>query len=657
MKRSAPLILFIIFNLIPGLKAQVEFSDKEKSIIYTNAVKVLEDYQTTINQMGEYVISDIEKAKSSAEAFLELFVNRQVFIYNDLDPTNKQTQKLSEFYEAETYSNSIILWYPDGITINLDLTNAKVSNIMSHENNIYSIDILAKKSINGNFQNQTLNQNVEDLTFRIAFSMENKTLGDFRIVGIRSAASNTVVDYSQALKEVNAEDLNDVDLAKIQSEIKAILQDYTNFLSLIGDPQEPAEDKEFYKESFLKLFPANDTRVYNDISPEPETSLISVADYLTSYIADYPNGIKNLSINADSAKFGKVIKADDGSFFTYTNANKFFSGSYKGKDAFRKPFALIFKISFKSVEKTFSDFRISSIDISAVDFYEATPGAAGAGELPQIVIKPVTRKGFVISLIGSFGLTNITNKNIESLTLPKDSVSWNTSPLSGYITALGVSYYFNDNISVRSGLEFNTYSAKYDLSGKFGNKILTADINSDQFYKKIVADYDSTVTINYLTLPILAGYTSGKPGKFGFFAEGGIKISIPQKASYKTSGKYKYWGYYPDNPTVLQRMDPEIMDPDNTGTLTPFGYYYKPDIDETNTVKIKGFNLAFYASAGINIPLGYYSSITFGPEAIIGLTDIGSDKGKYLDIFGTEHDHMPTKIKSFGFRISLAYKL
>jgi hypothetical protein len=627
---------------MPGLKAQVAFSDKEKSIIYTNAVIVLEDYQTIINQMGEFVVSDIEKARSSAESFLELFVNRQVLIFNDLDPSHK----LSEFYEAETYSNSIILWYPDGITINLDLANARVSDIMTHENNIYSIDILTKKSINGNYLNQTLNQNVEDLTFRIAFSMENKALGNFRIVGIRNAASNYVIDYSKALKEVNAEDFTDEDLTKIHSAIKTVLQDYTNFLSLIGDPQEPAEEKGFYKESFLKLFPANDTRVYNDISPEPETSLIPASDYITSFIADYPNGIKNLSINADSAKFGKVMKAEDGSYYTYTDANKFFSGSYKGKDAFRKMFPLIFKMTFTSVEKTFSDFKISSIDISAVDFYEATAETTGAAQLPQIVIKPVTRKGFVVSLIGSFGLTNITSKNIESLTLPKDSVSWNTSSLSGYITALGVSYYFNDNISVRSGVEFNTYSTKYNLSGKFGNKILTADVNSDQYYKKVAADYDSVVTINYITLPVLAGYTSGKPGKFGFYAEGGVKISIPQKASYKCSGYYLYTGYYPDHPSVTKVLD-----------LSELGFYKRENIDITDEIKIKGFNLAFYASAGINIPLGYYSSITFGPEAIIGITDIGSDKGKYLDIFGTEHDRLPTKIKNFGLRISLAYKL
>jgi Outer membrane protein beta-barrel domain len=642
MKKSASVILFLLFYLIPGLKAQVVFSDKEKSIIYTNAVTVLEDYQTIINQMGDLVVSDIEKAKSAAEGLLELFVNRQVLIYNDLDPAHK----LSEFYEAETYTNSLLLWYPDGITINLDLTNARVSDIMSHENNIYSIDILTKKSINGNYLNQTLNQNTEDLTFRIAFSAENRALSNFKIVGIRNAASNYVIDYTQALKEVNAVEFNDEDLAKIQSAIKAVLQDYTNFLSLIGDPQESADDKAFYKDSFLKLFPTNDTRIYNDISPQPETSLISASDYLTTYIADYPNGIKNLSINADSAKYGKVMKNEDGTYYTYTDANKFFSGSFKGKEAFRKMFPLVFRITFTSAEKTFSDFHISSIDISSVNFYQATSETGGAPQLPQIVIKPVTRKGLSVSLIGSFGLTSINNKNIESLTIPNDSVSWNIKPLSGFITAVGISYYLNDNIAVRSGLELNTYSGKYNLQGKFGSKALSVDVNSDQFYKRISASYDSLITINYMTLPVLLNYTSGKPGKLGFFAETGVKISIPLKAEYTCTGYYYYTGYYPDNPTVLKSLD-----------IAELGYYRREDIDIKDEAKIKGFNLALYVSAGINIPLGYYSSITFGPEAILGITDIASGKESYKDIFGVEHEHQPTKIRNFGFRISLAYKL
>lgn len=72
---------------------------------------------------------------------------------------------------------------------------------------------------------------------------------------------------------------------------------------------------------------------------------------------------------------------------------------------------------------------------------------------------------------------------------------------------------------------------------------------------------------------------------------------------------------------------------------------------------MKGYNLAFYSSAGINILLGYYSSINIGPEVFIGLSDILSDKKKYVDIFGKSYTHQPTKIKNFGIKICLTYKL
>jgi opacity protein-like surface antigen len=640
MKRSVYITLMLLFVQIPHLKG-IEFSVKEKSIIYTNAVKVLENYQTIINQMGEYVINDVEKARSSAESLLELFVNRQVLIYNDLDPSHR----LSEFYEAETYASNIILWYPDGMSVQLDLGNARVSDIMTHEDNVFSIDILVRKSINGNYLNETMNKNVEELTFRIAFGLENKSLGNFKIVGIRSTSSNYLIDYSQALKEVNSEDFNDEDLAKVQSELKSILRDYTNYLSLIGDPQELPEDKEFYKTSFIDLFQDREARVYNDINPEPLTSLISLNDYLAAFITDYPNGIRNLSINTDSAKFGKIMKIDDGSYYTYVDADKFFSGSFKGRDAFREMFPLIFKISFSSSGKTFTNFRINSVDISSVNFYEANPGSVSEAK-PEIIIRPVTRKGFAMSLIGSFGQTQIDDQNITSLSIDKDLHSWKTSPLSGYLTALGVSYYFNDNIAVRSGLEFNKYSEKFSLSGTFQDNTLSRDINAESYYRIIEASYDSLVSINYLTLPILVNYTTGKPGKLGLYGEGGLKISIPVRASYSLAGDYKTSGYYPANPVSIQYLD-----------LTELGFYERKSLDETGEIKMKGFNLAFYSSIGINIPLGYYSSVSIGPEMIIGLSDILSDKKKYVDIFGRTYTHQPTKIKNFGIRISLAYKL
>ena len=639
MKRLL-LFLLLIFIQLPFLKA-VDFSVKEKSIIYTNAIKVLENYQTIINQMGLYVVNNVEKAKSSSESFLELFVNRQVLIYNDLDPAHK----LSEFYEAETYSSNIILWYPDGLSIQLDLGNAKVSDIMTHEENVYSIDIMVKKSINGNYLNKTLNKNNEELLFRIAFGLENKSLTNFKIVGIRSSSSNFVINDSQALKEVNSEDLNAEDMAKIQSELKSLLKDYANFLSLIGDPQEQKEDKEFYKTSFLKLFQGNDIKVFNDINPEPQTSLISVKDYLSGFIADYPNGIKNLSINYDSAKFHKVMKAPEGNYYTYVDADKFFSGSFKGKDVFRKMFPLVFKISFNASGKTFTGFIINSVDISSVKFNQTTTGNT-TEKKPEIIIKPVSRKGFGMSLIGSFGQTQINSKDISTLTIAKDQHSWNVSPLYGYITALGASYYFTDNIAVRSGLEFNTYSSKFVLSGTFTDNALSTDINDSKYYKIVDANLDSLVNINYVTVPILFNYTSGKPGKFGFYGEAGVKISIPVTASHTNTGSYNFYGYYPSHPTVTQYVN-----------LSELGFYDKENINETSKIPMKGFNLAFYGSAGINIPLGYYSSLSIGPEVMIGLSDIFSDKKTYTDIFGRSYTHQPTKIRNFGIRISLSYKL
>ncbi len=618
----------------------VEFSAKEKSIIYTNAIQVLQNYQSIVNQVGESVVNNIEKAKSGSESFLELFVNRQVLIYNDLDPAHK----LSEFYEAETYSSNIILWYPDGLSIQLDLENARVSDIMTHEENVYSIDILVKKTINGNYLNQTLNKNVEELTFRIAFGLQNKSITNFKIVGIRNASSNYVIDYTQALKEVNNVDFNADDMTKIRGELKSLLKDYSNYLSLLGDPQEQADDKEFYKTSFIKLFQSGDIKIFNDFSPQPLTSLISVTDYLSGFLSDYPSGIKNLSINTDSAKFGKVMKTDKENYYTYVNADKFFSGNYKGKDVFRKMFPLIFKISFKASGKTFTDFTISSIDISSVNFYQASAG--NADKKPEIIIKPVTRKGLGLSFTASYGQTQINSKDITTLTVANAQHSWKVTPMYGYLTALGVNYFFTDNIAVKSGIEFSKYSEKYNLNGSFTNNVLSTDINSSSYYKQIDVNLDSVVNINYITIPVLINFVSGKPGRFGFYVEAGAKISIPVSASYSSKGSFKTSGNYPTNPSVIQNL-----------SLPELGFYNREGTINKGDIDFKGLNFSLYSSIGINIPLGYYSSISMGPEMNLGLTDILSDKKKYVDIFGKSYVHQPTKIMNFGIRISLTYKL
>jgi hypothetical protein len=42
---------------------------------------------------------------------------------------------------------------------------------------------------------------------------------------------------------------------------------------------------------------------------------------------------------------------------------------------------------------------------------------------------------------------------------------------------------------------------------------------------------------------------------------------------------------------------------------------------------------------------------------IVGLSDIMKSKKNYIDIFGKVFEHEPVRIRNFGFRISLSYKL
>jgi hypothetical protein len=126
-------------------------------------------------------------------------------------------------------------------------------------------------------------------------------------------------------------------------------------------------------------------------------------------------------------------------------------------------------------------------------------------------------------------------------------------------------------------------------------------------------------------------YTSGEPGKLGFFGETGIKLSIPLKCNYTSSGMiYETMGYYPDDDKIYNYNQDEL------------GWFYqKTNFNESGDVKLRGINLAFQLSAGVNIPVSYYSNLSIGPEIVIGLTDIMRHVNTYRDIFSNPYEHQP----------------
>lgn len=639
--RKLTFIVVILFFSQSLIANSGNFSDKEKAIIYTNSLQILSNYETIINEIGVNVINDVEKAQSNAEGLIELFINRQVLVYNDLDPSHS----LSPFYEIETYTSNLILWYPDGLNVEFDLENAKVGNIMQHENNVYSMDILLNKSINGNYLNKTLNRNKENLTFRIAFSSNSKSFDNFKIVGIRDAKSSNMIDYSKALKEVNSENLSEDELVKIYDGVKAVLGDYNNFLALLGDPVEVDDDKVFYRESFTNLFENSETKIYNDINPSPEKSLIDVSNYISRYADNFPNGIKNISVNIDSADFGKIIKSDEGNFYSYAYVDKFFSGSFKGKEVFSEMFPLAFKITFDKSGKAYTNYKIASIDISGSGFFSESTSDEDIS-IPDMIIKPVTRKGLSITVQGSYGLSYIKDQNLSNITLQSDNHEWELTNDYGLMLGVGAKYYFTNNISAGLGINYNTYKASFKLDGTFQDDEFSTDINGDSFYKIINASIDSIVNLNYISVPIYVNYTSGKPGKIGFYVDAGVNISYLISSEYQIKGNYQYLGYYPGNPAEIQYLEIEEL-----------GFYNRENIDDVGKTDVTSLNMSLYGSVGINIPFGYYSSLTFGPEVLIGLTDLMKDRTQFVDIFGNSSDSQPTKTQKFGLKISFVYKL
>jgi hypothetical protein len=132
----------------------------------------------------------------------------------------------------------------------------------------------------------------------------------------------------------------------------------------------------------------------------------------------------------------------------------------------------------------------------------------------------------------------------------------------------------------------------------------------------------------------------------GFFVDAGVKLSIPLKATASVSGNYATSGIYETGPS-----------PRDSEEWSSYGFYTRKDINVTDDIEIKGVNMSFYTSAGVNIPLGYYKSVNIGPEIMVGLTDILRNLDNYTDIFGYSYKHQPTKAKYFGIRFSFAYKL
>ena len=642
MRRVPASLSFIVllFNTYTLTGYCAEFSKKEEIIIYNESLKILESYKNSINLIGGLHSTDIKKAESQAENLINLFLSRKILVYNDLDPSHQ----LSEFYEIETYTSNLILWYPDGVVVDLGFDNAMGSDIKDYGENVYSIDIMINKYIEGNYLNKTLNTNKEDLIFRIAFARKNNKLEDFKIVGIRNPASETRIDDSKAFNEMKSEEVSEDELKKVHTFTRQILEDYIRSLALLGSTEEPEEEKEFYVSAFKDLFISVENKVYNDIQPKPENSLLSIDEYITNFREWYSEGIKNIALNIDSAEFSVIIPMGNNRYYTYIYAGKFFSGEYQGRQMFRNPVKLIFKITFERTGNTYANFKIESIDRSGIKFFREDDKLNDA--LLSRNVKKISRKGISMSYEFIAGISLITDNNILDQTIRDNYHEWEFKYMPGYSGEIKMKYFFTDFLSVNAGLSFSSFSSEYKLEGEFMDEEYSLDTDEESYNKLVLASYDSAVNTSYISVPVGISFMTRNPEKAGFFIDCDLSFGYLVSGRYKATGDYELQGYYEDHHPVLQYI-----------TFPEWGFYSYSNIDNTGDLEIKKFMISSNISCGVVIPVGYFSSISLGPKVILGLHDISNKRDNYINIFGREEPNKGINLKLLGVKINYNFKM
>ena len=650
-------------------------SKKDLIVIHDKAISLIREYENTINKLGEE-ISDIEKTKSNIELLIDLYVNRKTLVYNDLDPAHK----LSEYYEVETYASNLSLWYPDGQTITMLYDNATASNIINHEENIYSIDVVIPKKISGNYLNTTMNSNQEKLLFRIAFVVENNKPGTFKIAGVRNASGELKHIDNQDIMEVNSASFSKDAVLKIQEYCRNTVNDLTNYLALLGNADETDEDKEFYKEAVYGLFTEDDNAVYNDLETDAGDKYLGIHQYIQDYTTMYPV-INNISVNTDSATFSKVIKNNDGSFYINMYANKFFSAKTKGKNIYRFQNKMVVKISFDQNNQSFNNFKIESFDNLGMNEALAASQSQAQDINSFLTISEVSRKGLYISANVNSGFAKMVNKNMAELDLDTDYHEWDIKSDISYGGQIRVTCMFNDFIGAEAGLGYQYYKTTYTISSDniyAGDEIpdsadLQAFVDGTTYYFNIVDEYKKIIQINLdsiifthaISIPLYITSYIGKPGKVCLNLKTGIDINYFISPEYSVTGTAKHFVYYPN--TTPSHADNFITVEDYPGQ--DWGILYNRNINKEKE-EFKGLNSLSVIGVlyiGAEIPLGYFMSFNAGVTLKTSLTDLSKNKSDYIDIFGqTENDlskvpqhvfkHESLKLQQYLIEVGLKYK-
>jgi hypothetical protein len=653
--------IFIVFSFNSG-HASAQMSSKDQADIRKKAKKVLIEYEERINILGSNLKS-IDKTRINIEEFLKLFVDRKTQVFNDLDPAHK----LSEYYEAESYSSNMALWYPNGIAIRIDFENGQVSNIITHGEDVFTIDYIIDKQIRGAYLGKTQNFNTERLLFRIGFSYSRGQYINFKIVGIRKSTEKEFTEGPVKLKDVKGVQFSPDNKRDIDRETNTLLNDYANYLSLIGDTVENIEEKIMYKQSFRGLFVSDQTNVYNDILPDSRINLyVPVTDYINLYSEAYASDGGKVLFQLDSADLGYITKVKDTLFYRQVEVKKTFEGNYLGRRKVSYSHIVMIRVVFQYSNMVYKKFRIEKIEpaperkagpkeeLVFTDLQKHKP-VAKKPEIPppaKVTEKPATVSGSKIKIdltAGFFiGLCKISDENLNSLTKAKNGLVWETKSSLGYSFYIHYTYALTPSFGLVTGVGFMPVSTTYSMNSQnekfifeyatgkkdtidvFKDPVESHDTNTHGYYKLIQAKYEKVLSASFVNIPIGINYHFNISNKIQVFFKPVINIGLIIKATSKENGYINHWGYSPGETDSIFKIKNWIK-PEN-------GFYFYDDTFKNVTKSVKpeynAVHFVLNTSCGFTFSFSKMISLSLSGNFQYGLNDMSSLKGNYVDHFG-----------------------
>lgn len=164
-----------IFILLLSVSIRVATAQEtinwNRSAIQDSVTALLVRYQALHNQLGKNTDERVERG------FISLFFNNKVQVINDIDIENK-TEKIS----IEDFVIRIGELFPEGLTMNLDLSRLSIDQPRYDRNHRYILRVRVNRWLNGISEGKVFSSS-RKIIIRIAFVYEANIPSDFTIYG------------------------------------------------------------------------------------------------------------------------------------------------------------------------------------------------------------------------------------------------------------------------------------------------------------------------------------------------------------------------------------------------------------------------------------------------------------------------------------------